>query len=393
MRATVAKINLGKLRHNVAQLCARAGKNVQLCVAVKADAYGHGAVPCAQAALEAGARWLAVATVDEGAELRAAGISAPVLVLSLCTPQELPVLVAEGLTPLVFDGDFISLVATEVRRQGKRRFPVHLAVDSGMGRIGCYPEEAAALARRIATAEDGALALGGMCTHFAAADSPAATDEEYTDSQLARFRAAVCAVSAAGISPGLCHCANSAAALDRSDDRCGMVRSGITVYGCYPGDKRRDYFAARGVCVDLRPVMTLATQVVSVRRLRAGMSVSYGHTWTAQADTVIGVLPLGYADGLLRCYGPHLRVVVTDACGTRRICPVRGRICMDQCMIDFGAVSDDEMRRLRWSEAVVFGDTDTDAATSAQSLADAVGTISYEVTSAVSRRVPRLYID
>ena len=392
MRATVAHINLQNLQHNIQQILSRVAGGAQLCVAVKANAYGHGAVPCAQAVLEAGASVLAVATVDEGLELREAGITAPILVLSLCTPQELPPLVAGGLTPLVFDSDYIALVAAEARSQGKRGFAVHLAVDSGMGRIGCYPEEAASLAKRIVTAEQGALTLGGICTHFAASDSPAREDEAYTEAQFARFCAAIDAVKGAGIDTGLCHCANSAASLDRPEMHLDMVRSGITTYGCYPCDKRRDYFASRGLAIDLRPVMTLLTQVVAVRSLKKGMSVSYGHTWTASEDTTIGVLPVGYADGLLRRFAPYLRVSVTTADGERYVVPVRGRICMDQCMVDFGALTETQAARLRWSEAVLFGDTNAGAATSAQELSDAVGTISYEVTSAITQRVPRVFI-
>lgn len=380
MRATVAKIYTENLRHNIREIRKRVSPRTKLCVAVKANAYGHGAVKCAEIALEQGADFLAVAAVSEGAELRAAGIVAPVLLLSLCHPDEMDELVANDLTPLLGDADYAGAVARAVRRAGKTHYPVHLAVDTGMGRIGCYPREAAALAREIASSD--ALALGGMCTHFAVSDSPAAADRSYTDAQFARFSQAVAAVRAAGIDPGICHCCNSAATLERPEFHGDMVRPGIIVYGYYPDGKPRSYYAGIGMDIDLRPVMALTTSVVAVRPLEKGMSVSYGRTWTAERDTTLGVLPVGYADGLFRRFAPVMRVGVNGASY-----PIRGRICMDQCMVDFGADTVE-----RWSEAVLFGPKESGAPQSAQELADATGTISYEITSAITKRVPRLYL-
>ncbi len=386
MRATVAEISLKNLTHNIGQIKAHLKPGVKLCIAVKADAYGHGAVPCARTVLASGADFLAVATVDEGMELRNAGIQAPILVLSLCTPSEVADVVRHTLTPLVFDEDYILLFAQAARRAGKKGFPVHLAVDTGMGRIGCFPEEASALARLITEAEQGSLSLGGMCTHFAASDSATAQDADYTKAQFERFTHAIEQVRLAGIAPGICHCANSAASLEKPEYHLDMARSGITAYGYYPDGKPRSYYAARGDSLDLRPVMTLSTQVVSVRRLKKGMSVSYGHTWTAPHDTYIGVLPVGYADGLLRRFAPFLRVAVGG-----KSYPVRGRICMDQCMIELGPLSATEAAALRWQRAVLFGDSASGALCDAQLLADETGTISYEVTSAITKRVPRVF--
>ena len=380
MRATVAKIYTENLRHNIREIRKRVSPRTNLCVAVKADAYGHGAVKCAEIALEQGAEFLAVAAVSEGAELRAAGIAAPVLLLSLCHPDEMDELVANDLTPLVGDADYAGAVARAVRRAGKMRYPVHLAVDTGMGRIGCYPREAAVLAREIVATD--ALALGGMCTHFAVSDSPASADKSYTDVQFARFSQAVASVRAEGIDPGICHCCNSAATLERPEFYGDMVRPGIIVYGYYPDGKPRSYYTGIGRDIDLRPVMALATSVVAVRPLEKGMSVSYGRTWTAERDTTLGVLPVGYADGLFRRFAPVMRVGVNGASY-----PIRGRICMDQCMVDFGTDTVE-----RWSEAVLFGPKESGAAQSAQELADATGTISYEITSAITKRVPRLYL-
>ena len=380
MRATVAYIYTEHLRHNLREVRGRIAPRTKMCVAVKADAYGHGAVTCAKIAVEEGADFLAVAAVSEGAELRAAGIDVPVLLLSLCQPDEMDELVANDLTPLVCDADYGDAVARAVRRAGRQGYAVHLAVDTGMGRIGCYPRDAAALAGHIVGT--GALALGGMCTHFAVSDSPAPDDKTYTDEQFSRFSQAIVAVRAAGIDPGICHCCNSAATLERPECHLGMVRPGIVVYGYYPDGKPRAYYERRGIPIDLRPVMALVTKVAAVRPLERGMSVSYGRTWAAERDTVLGVLPVGYADGLFRRFAPVMRVGVNG-----KPYPIRGRICMDQCMIDLGADAVE-----RWSAAVLFGPKESGAAQSAQELADATGTISYEITSAITRRVPRLYL-
>lgn len=387
MRATVAKIYLQNLKHNIHEIKSHIKNGAKLCIAVKANAYGHGAVPCAKAVLEAGADFLAVATVDEGIELRKAAITAPVLLLSLCTPQEVSAVVEYDITPLVFDSEYIALFAKAACAAGKRGFPVHLAVDTGMGRIGCFPEEAAALAEQITTAEKGALSLGGMCTHFAVSDSPLADDASYTAMQFSRFCKAIDGVKAAGIKPGICHCANSAATLENPEFHLDMVRSGITAYGYYPDGKPRAYYEAKGDAVHLLPVMELCSQIVAVRALKKGMSVSYGHTWTADADTNIGVLPVGYADGLLRRFAPYLKVSVAG--GKNQVYPVRGRICMDQCMIELSNAD----LPARWSEVILFGAKENGAAITAQELADATGTISYEVTSAITNRVPRVFIE
>jgi alanine racemase len=380
MRQTIAKIYMSNLQHNLQEIKSHISLNTKLCIAVKADAYGHGAVACAKQAVGCGADYLAVATVSEGVELRQNGISLPILVLSLCTPEEMSELVAAGLTPLVFDSEYISLVADAVKKAGLEKFSVHIAVDTGMGRIGCLPEDAAKIAQHIVDTK--VLYTGGMCTHFAVADSSKPDDRAYTAIQFSRFMTAVANVQAAGIDPGIRHCANSAALLDHPEMQLDMVRAGIIVYGYYPGDLDEAYFIRKGSPVSLRPVMAFSTRVVAVRSFDSGDSVSYGRTWTAQEPTHIGVLPAGYADGVYRRFVPGLTVAVDG-----KSYPVRGRICMDQCMIDLGP----DTAVKRWSEAVFFGPKESGALQTAQDIADQTGTISYEITSAVSKRVPRIY--
>lgn len=382
MRATIAKIYIDNLRHNLKSIRARISKDSKMCVAVKADAYGHGAVRCAQEAISCGADFLAVATVEEGTELREAGISVPILVLSLCDLEEISELISNNLTPLVFDPEYIQKIEECVRSQNKSNFAVHLAVDTGMGRIGCLPENAVSIAKIIDSSD--VLRLGGMCTHFAAADSIKEEDIAYTEQQFAAFLHAVDSVKTAGINPGIRHCANSALTLARPEMHLDMCRPGIIVYGYYPGDITQDYLKSLGIDIELKPVMALVSKIVAIRPFESGKSISYGHTWTAQKPTDIGVLTIGYGDGMFRRFSQAgVKIAVNG-----KEYPICGRICMDQCMIDLGANSSVP----RWSEAIIFGPKESGALQSAQEIADATGTISYEITCGISKRVQRVFI-
>lgn len=379
-----AGVYLSALRANVRAIrgCVRGG--AKLCVAVKADAYGHGAAAVSRALQDEGVDCLAVARVAEGAGLRDAGVTLPVLLLGLCGPGEVSDAVACGLTPLVFDRTCIALFDSAARSAGYgpgRRFPVHLAVDTGMGRIGCMPEDAAGLAK--AVAGSGALSLGGMATHFSVSDSVLPDDRAYTRRQLDAFLYAADSVRGAGVSPGTLHCANSAAILDFPESHLDMVRCGISAYGYYPGDISAEYLARKGAAVRLEPCMSLCTRVAAVRDVRAGAEVSYGRTWRADRGTRIAVLPVGYADGVLRRFSPGLSVAING-----KAYPVRGRICMDQCMVDVG--SDDVPR---WAEAVLFGPERSGALQTAEDIAAASGTISYEITCGISKRIPRVLLE
>ncbi len=384
MRATFAKIYLENFRHNLREIKKNLEPGVKSCIAVKADSYGHGSVPCSKICEEEGVDFLAVATVDEGVELRIAGIKLPILVLSVFQKEEADDAVKADLTPLVFDFEYIDALAASCKKIGKKDFPVHIAVDSGMGRIGCYPEDAGKIARKIV--ETGFLKVGGICTHFAASDSDFEEDRKYTEMQFERFCQAVENVRKEGIDPGIRHCCNSAATLDKKEYHLDMCRSGITAYGYYPDGLDRKYFEKTGNPVDLKPVMALVSKIVCVRPFKKGMSVSYGHTWTAAEDTTLGVLPIGYADGLFRRFADGLNVAVDG-----KNYPLRGRICMDQCMIDLGKKGSES--DFRWKEAVIFGPEESGALQTAQDLADKTGTISYEITSALTKRVKRVYIE
>lgn len=392
MRRTQAEIYLENFRNNINQIKKQLKPGVKTCVAVKANAYGHGAVRISRECKELGVDFLAVAAVSEAEELRNNGVDLPILALSICSPAEITELVKNKTIPLVCDAEFITLLdhildsytpeELENYRENKGRFTVHLAVDTGMGRIGCFPENALELAKLISGSKH--LVLGGMCTHFAVSDSTQEFDREYTDRQFERFNFAVDSVKNAGINPGIRHCCASAALVDHPQWQMDMVRPGIIAYGYYADQINREYLASKGIEFNLKPVMALVSAVCAVRPFDKGMSVSYGHTWTAQKDTEIAVITAGYGDGLLRRFAPFIKASINSKEYT-----ISGRICMDQCMIEIGKNNPDVKR---WDKVVLFGPEESGALCDAQYLADKTGTISYEILTGITSRVPRVYL-
>ncbi|MFW5743859.1 MAG: alanine racemase [Spirochaetota bacterium] len=367
MRATRAVIRLDHLKWNLDRIRASIGPRAAICLAVKADAYGHGIVPIGLSAAGFGVDYLAVASVDEGLDLREAGSELPILLYSLATPEEMPDAVAADLTPMLSDAEQIDAYAAEAARQGTR-LTVHLKIDTGMGRIGCRPADAAGLARRVAAAP--ALVLGGVSTHFASAD---AADEAYTKRQIQTFDDALDQIRAAGIDPGVVHAANSGGVIGHAESWYDMVRPGIVAYGSYPSDEQ-----ARAL--ELRPVMELRSRVVYIKRVERGEAVSYGMTWRAPRRTWIATIPVGYGDGYNRLLSNRGRVLIGG-----ESYPIAGRVCMDQIMVDLGP----ECRVQRYDEAVLFGYTP--GAPSAEELARLCETIPYEVMCSITKRVPRVY--
>ena len=371
MRATRAAIDLARLRANLEAVgaylrAARGGAPPpRICLAVKANAYGHGAVPVARAALQAGVSAFGVATVDEGVELREAGIEAPILLFSLPLPEEAPAIAVAGLTPLCGDAAMGRDLARAAAAAG-RTVEVHLKVDTGMQRIGCRPREAAAIAEQLRGLAG--LRLTGLCTHFARSGE---ADQEFSHAQLAAFHQSIAAIPNRGRL--LLHAANSGAIVGLPESHLDMVRLGVIAYGYYPGDE-----LARTIPV--QPVMELTTRLAYLKRVPAGTGISYGHTHRTSAATVIATLPAGYADGYPRLLSNRAEVLIRG-----RRYPVVGRICMDQCLVDLGP----RPGAARYDRAVLFGPDP--AGPDAAELADRIGTIPYEITSAISARVPRLY--
>ncbi|MDR0583938.1 MAG: alanine racemase [Treponema sp.] len=371
MRATRAIIHLDNFRGNFRAVQERIGADRRICVPVKADAYGHGAAQIAGTALEAGASCLAVATVREGAELRENGITAPVLLLSQPLFEEIPGIFENRLSPFVSDAAFAGALD---RAAAGIRLPVHLKIDTGMGRMGCSPAEASGLARYIAGCPS--LEYAGTATHLAVSDSAAAGDIAYTRRQLALFRKVLDGIRAAGLDPGIVHAANSGGVILHPDSWFDMVRPGILLYGYKPVGEAAAPEAAGPLRV--APVMELRTNVVLIKKMKKGESLSYGRTWILPQDTVVAVLPAGYADGLPRLASSKWQVFIGG-----KAYPLVGRICMDQCLASLGPASDVR----RWDEAILFGGPAPDAA----ALAERIGTIPYEITCNINKRVPRVY--
>ena len=368
-RATRATIDLAALRHNVAVLAEQAG-TLQLWAVVKANAYGHGAVQCAQAALAAGAHGLCVALTQEAVELRIAGIDAPIMVLSEQPVEDAPILVAHRVVCVAYNEHYIAALASAAATQAERTL-VHLKIDTGMHRVGVAP--AAALARAQMIAHSKYLVLDGVMTHLATADDPA---HSATMQQVAAFTDAVRDIRA--VAPDLqhVHVANSAATLRALGLDCTLVRAGIALYGLQPGA------GVASLVAGLQPVMALRTRVLHVQRLSAGQGVSYGLRTVLDRDSTIATLPLGYADGIARrAWQTSARVLVGGR--ARRIV---GVVTMDQMMVDCGddavAVGD---------EAVIFG-TQSQQSITVDDWAAALDTISYEVVCAISPRVPRDFV-
>ena len=381
-RCTKAIIYKDNLEYNIKQILKVLAPGTKLCIAVKADSYGHNALLTSQIAEKLGVEYLAIATVDEGIELRKGGIKANLLLLSLAIPQEFNEIFEYKITPLVFGKEYINLISDTANKYFKQdeTFNVQLAVDTGMGRIGCYPEEAGEEALIIEQSDH--LVLSGMCTHFAVSDSLNKKNQEFTQEQYTAFRNAVNFVKDKGIDPGICSCAASAAILNNPDMHFNMVRSGIITYGYYPDEITKDYLKSIKKDFDIKPVLAFETQVVAIRHFPKGKSISYGRTYVCKEDTDIAVLPVGYADGLLRRFSPGLEVTING-----KNYPVCGRICMDQCMVDIGKNNPDVKL---WDKVLIFGPKESGALNDAEALAKLGNTISYEVLTSLTKRVERV---
>ena len=382
MRCTKAVIYKDNLKYNLTQIRNHVRPETEICVAVKADSYGHSAVLTAKLAHEIGGiNYFAVATVDEGIELRQNGITENIVVLSLCVPDEFENLFEYKLIPFCFGKDYIEALslAADSYFSDDSKHEVFLAVDTGMGRIGCYPEEAGDDAELIAGSKH--LKLKGMATHFCVSDGISEESQAFTWKQYGKFCLAVENVKARGIEPGICSCGNSAAIMNNPDMHFDMVRPGIITYGYYPDQVTKKYLHFVNKDFDIKPVLALETQVVAIRRFPKGKTVSYGRTYECPEDTDIAVLPIGYADGLLRRYSPGIEVTING-----KKYPVCGRICMDQCMVNIGKDNPDVKL---WDKVLIFGPEESGALTTADDLAKIGNTISYEVLTSLSKRVRR----
>ena len=375
LKRTWAEISLDNLEQNYRALRAHIPQGCKFLGVIKADAYGHGAVPVSGTLSELGCEYLAVSNLEEAVQLRRGGIRTPILILGYTPPEYADTMVFMDLTQEIHSIDYAR--ALEERLRGTNYIlNVHLKLDTGMGRIGflAYGDHSE-LPQLAAFSQLTHLRVEGVFTHFSVADSRREDDERYTALQYTRFCDALAELDSYGIRPTLRHCANSAVTILHPEYSLDMVRGGIALYGCAPD------VDCEGL-LDLRPVMTLRTTIAQIRDVAAGTPISYGRTFTAPRDLRMAVLPIGYADGLSRGLSGKVsfRLRGQDV-------PVIGRICMDMCMVDITSVSDAKVG----DELTLFGYDEDGVRVPVERLAQASGTISYEILCTLSKRIARLY--
>jgi alanine racemase len=380
---TWAEIDLNAYAHNIKELRRITQPDAMLMAVVKANGYGHGAAEVAREALQNGAQWLGVARINEAVELRQAGLKAPILILGY-TPADLArQLIEYDLTQTVYSYSNAELFSGKASKLGKK-ISVHVKIDSGMGRLGLvtdalFPEKTIREANPNPVdvidkiTKLAGLDVQGIFTHFATADS---ADKSYANQQLEIFLDILHQLHLTGLQPPIRHAANSAALIDMPESHLDMVRPGIATYGLSPSDEvSKDN-------VTLKPVMTLKSSIIHLKKVSAGFNVSYGITYQTDKPTTIATVPVGYADGFNRLFSSRGRMLVHE-----QSVPIIGRVCMDLTMLDVGNVPDIEIE----DEVVIFGQQGG-ASITADEIASQLNTINYEIVSTIMPRVPRIYI-
>ncbi len=362
--------------HNVREFKKRIGPRPMVLATVKADAYGHGAVQCAKIALSAGATWLGVATVEEGVELRQAGIDDPILILSQPPAASIPVLLAYRIVPAVYTVEF-AIALGEVAAAHGLVADFHLAVNTGMNRIGVWFSDVGEFVSTISFHKG--LNMQGVFTHFATADC----QEDYAFRlQLKRFQEAVACIRDAGVKPKIVHCANSAAGIRYKDSYFDMARLGISMYGLHPSG------VTHGM-MDLMPAMSVHARVTAVNKVPVGEGVSYGLNYRSPGGVKIATIPMGYADGLPRVLSGKMNVLFKG-----KLLPQVGNICMDQCMfeVDLRSTLLTHAVDVEIGDDVLLVGRQGEHCISLDAIAAQLGTINYEVACRFGMRMPRVYV-
>lgn len=372
-RATRAEISLDALAHNINEFRQQFAATMKIMASVKANAYGHGAVEIARAAVAYGVNYLGVAFLDEALQLRSSGITAPILVLGYTPIEGVPIAIEQDITLNVYDEALLDAAAQLSTKDKPLR--IHVKVDSGMGRLGVRAGEEAVAFVKKAIAYEG-IDVEGLFTHFAKADE---TNKSYTYEQYRLFHSVVEALQANGIEIPLIHSGNSATGIEFPELSYNMIRLGVSMYGMYPSDE------VDTTKVALQPVMSLKTALTMVKKTEAGSGISYGTIYQTAYEEWIGTLPVGYADGYTRMLTGKTSVLVRG----QRV-PVVGRICMDQCMVSLHGL--ERVEEIAIGEEVVLMGRQGDEIITAEELAHTLGTINYEITCMVAARIPRVYI-
>ncbi len=377
-----AEIDLKAIAHNIKELRRITNDNAKLMAVVKANGYGHGAIEVASCALQNGAEILGVARIEEGIQIRNAGIDTPVLIFGYTVPEQAASLMKYDLIQSVHTPLAARELSEAVASDGKK-LKIHLKIDTGMGRLGLLPQDytsknsdavsADAIEETLAIAGLKGLELEGIFTHFATADS---ADKSYAEDQLDLFMSYLNRLQKAGFEPPVRHAANSAALIDMPHSHLDMVRPGIAIYGLNPSDE------IINKQVTLKPAMSLKSIIIQLKEVPAGFAVSYGSTYKTQKPTTIATVPVGYADGLNRLLSSRGQMLVH---GQRA--PIIGRVCMDLTMLDVGHIDRVQMG----DEVVIFG-RQHNASLTVDEMASLLNTINYEIVTSITARVPRVYL-
>lgn len=370
LRPVWAEINLDNLKHNMREI-RRISASKEIIGVVKADAYGHGALDVAPVLLENGATRLAVAMLSEALELRKSGLDCPIMILGF-TPENLcDLLVRYDIEQTVYSYELVKALSDMAVKQGKIA-KVHIAVDTGMGRIGYLPdEESVNEVYKISKLPN--IEIEGLFSHFSSADEK---DKAYTKMQIEKYNWFYDEITSRGVKINIRDIANSASIIDMPEIHFDAVRAGIILYGYYPSNE------VMKEKIHLKPVMTLKTNVVHIKKVPRGTSISYGRKFTTDRESVIATLPIGYADGYTRLLFEKAKVIING-----KFAPVVGRICMDQCMIDVTDVGE-----INIGDEVMLMGEENGLKITADDIAELIGTINYEVVCMISKRVPRIYI-
>jgi len=363
-RPTWAQVNLNNLEHNFKEIKSLLQPQIKILVTVKADAYGHGLIPVARRLVASGADFLGVASIDEGIRLRKAGIKLPILIVGLILKNDLQPLFTYNLIPTVCDKQLAAALNVKAALL-KKTMPLHIKVDTGMGRIGVLENDALKLARYIYKLKN--VKVQGIFTHFASADA----NYKFTVKQIKLFNRIIDDLKKIDINIPLVHAANSIGLIDYRDSHFTMVRPGLVIYGLYPKNN---------LSINLKPVLSLKTRIIFIKRVSAGYGISYGLTYITKRPTNIVTLPIGYGDGYPRNLSNLADVLIAG-----RRYRISGRICMDQLMVDVG-----NYKPKIGDEVVLIGKQGKEKI-STEELALLSGTISYEIVCGLGSRIPRVY--
>ena len=376
-RPTWAEVSLETLRQNFREVQRHSGPGVTVCAIVKADAYGHGAVECSRALEEEGASWFGVTSLDEAIPLREAGIHGRILLMTGFWRGEEEEIVRLGLTPTVWETGQIELFERAATAVGVAKHPIHLKVDTGMGRLGVAPEDLPGICSALKSSSH--LVLEGLSTHLASSE---VLDEPSVPAQLKSFDQVRDFLRSQGFNPPLIHAANTGAVISRPQSWNTMVRPGIALYGYYlPFERAGREVSGSGLRLPVKPVLTWKTRILSLREMRAHQALGYGGTYVTKAAARIAVLPVGYADGLNRRLSSQGRVIVGE-----HYAPIVGRISMDLTLADVTGLP----RVSVGDEVVLLGATDG-LSVDAREHASLSETVPYEILCGISKRVPRRF--